>query len=136
MKNHKIDLPYSVQAVILFLSSNNVLMSMEKRLFFFLLTNTCYVLLQVVTGVKFFEILSSFSRLFVMLNQTKHIGQRFLFIRGQSEGLGLLTQLILSGTAEGYFHMSREWSNKYNFTKDNCNKKKRHTRTRDIMERH
>lgn len=66
-------------------------------------------------------------------------GQRLLYIQGQSEGLGLLTQLILSGTAEGDFHMSREWSNKYNFTKDNCNKKKkkkRHTRARGIMERH
>ena len=52
-------------------------------------------------------------------------GQRLLYIQGQSEGLGLLTQLIISGTAEGDFHMSREWLNKYNFTKDNCNKKKK-----------
>ena len=52
-------------------------------------------------------------------------GQRLLFIQGQSEGLGLLTQLILSGTAEGDFHMSREWLNKYIFTKDNCNKEKK-----------
>ena len=51
---------------------------MEKRLLSFLLANTCYVLLQVVTGVKFFEILLSFPSLFVMLNQTKHIGFELL----------------------------------------------------------